>query len=174
LGIEMLKIYKSDNHYRKAFTNEKKWIKSILGNDYVVEHIGSTAVPGLDGKGVIDILIGVDNENQINDAAQILAKNGYFYGRGKSDDSGRVFMASSELDTTEGDLHLHLVLKTSNDFNDFIKFRDFLRQNPSEARKYSDLKYKMAERVGSDREEYKKQKSDFIEGILLSDILINK
>jgi GrpB-like predicted nucleotidyltransferase (UPF0157 family) len=75
-------------------------------------------------------------------------------------------MASTGNDTTEGDLHLHLVLKDSKDFDDFIKVRDFLRQNPTESKKYADLKYEIAKRTGYDREEYKKQKSMFIEGIL--------
>jgi GrpB-like predicted nucleotidyltransferase (UPF0157 family) len=162
----MLKIYKSDKNYQRLFIDEKNWIKSLLGKNYTIEHIGSTAVPGLDGKGVIDILIGVDNENQINDATKILARNGYFYGRNKPDDLSRVFMASTEKDTTSGDIHLHLVLKNSKDFGDFIKVRDFLRQNPAVAKEYSDLKYKIVDRAGNGREEYKKQKSEFVEGIL--------
>lgn len=75
-------------------------------------------------------------------------------------------MASTEEDTTLGDTHLHLVLKNSKDFNDFIKVRDFLRQKPEEAKRYSELKYKIAEETGYDREAYKRQKSKLIEIIL--------
>lgn len=49
---------------------------------------------------------------------------------------------------------------------DYIKIRDYLRGNPDAAKKYSDLKYKIAKSTDFDRQEYKKQKSQFIEDIL--------
>jgi GrpB-like predicted nucleotidyltransferase (UPF0157 family) len=163
----MLKIYKSKKSFGKLFINTKKELENILGDDCIIEHVGSTAIPGVDGKGIIDVLIGFDNEEQIIKAADKLLRHGYFSARKKLEGrKDRVFMSSSNDDTTIGDVHLHMVLKNSADFIDFIKVRDFLRQNPDEAEKYSELKYKIAKDAGFDREEYKKQKSKFIEEIL--------
>jgi GrpB-like predicted nucleotidyltransferase (UPF0157 family) len=162
----MLKIYKSRKDFPKTFVINQKKLRNILGVFCAIEHVGSTAVPGVDGKGIIDILIGFDNEEQIKEAVVKLMDNGYFSGRSISSRTNRIFMASSEDDTTLGDIHLHLVMKDSKDFSDFIKVRDFLRQNPEEAKKYSELKYKIAKETGYDREEYKKKKSKFIEAIL--------
>lgn len=162
----MLKIYKSRKKFPKTFIINKRKLQNVLGDFCVIEHVGSTAVPGVDGKGIIDILIGFDNKEQIKNAVVKLMDNGYFSARSNSNCTDRIFMASSEDDTTLGDIHLHLVMKDSKDFRDFIKVRDFLRQNPEEAKKYSELKYKIAEETGCDREEYKKRKSKFVEAIL--------
>ena len=162
----MLKIYKSRKNFPKTFIINKRNIQNILGDSCVIEHVGSTAVLGVAGKGIIDILIGFDNEEQIKVAVMSLTDNGYFSGRINSSRTDRIFMASSEDDTTLGDVHLHLVMKESKDFGKFIKVRDFLRQNPEEAKKYSELKFKIAQETGNDREEYKKRKSKFVQAIL--------
>lgn len=162
----MLKIYKSRKDFSGIFIANQKNLQNILGGSCVIEHVGSTAISGVDGKGVIDILIGFDNKKQIKDATAKLMDNGYFLGRNISNHASRTFMSSSKDDTTLGDIHLHLVLKNSSDFDDFIKIRDFFRQNPEEAKKYSELKYKIAEEANYNREEYKKIKSKFIEAII--------
>lgn len=57
----VFKPYKES--FPELFDNEKKRIAALLGTDPVIEHIGSTAVPGLGGKGIIDIAIAVKKEN---------------------------------------------------------------------------------------------------------------
>ena len=167
-SANMLKIYKSKKSFGKLFIAIQKDLKKILGDDCVIEHVGSTAIPGVDGKGIIDVLIGFDNQEQIINAADKLLRHGYFSARKRLEDQkDRVSMYSSGEDTTIGDVHLHMVLKDSADFINFIKVRDFLRQNPDEAKKYSELKYKIAKETGFSREEYKNQKSKFIEKILM-------
>ena len=162
----MLKLYKYNPDFINQFATERDRLNEVLGDEYIIEHVGSTAVPGLDGKGIIDILIGCDDFDQIKMCAEKLVKNGYFWGRNKSVDPNYIFLASSEKDTTIGDFHIHLALKDSKFFMDYIKIRDYLRNNPDVAKKYSDLKYKIAESTDFDRQEYKKQKSQFIEEIL--------
>lgn len=162
----MLKIYKSRKSFHKLFIASQKNLRKILGGSCAIEHIGSTAIPGVDGKGIIDILIGFENEMQIIETVDKLLRYGYFPARKNLGRGDRVFMSSAKDDTTIGDIHLHIVLKNGTDFNNFIKVRDSLRQNPKEAKKYSELKYKIAKETGFDREEYKNQKSKFIEKIL--------
>jgi GrpB-like predicted nucleotidyltransferase (UPF0157 family) len=161
----MLIIHKSRKSFYRTFVTKKNDLRKILGDSCVFEHVGSTSVPYVDGKGIIDILIGLDGYANIDEAVNKLTKNGYFLGRNPRRKKN-VFMSSVEGNTMLGDVHLHLVLKNSKDFNDFIKVRDFLRQNPKEAQKYSKLKYKIAEETNYDREKYKKQKSKYIEEII--------
>ena len=162
----MLKLYKSRKSFHKIFIINQQSLQKILGDFCVIEHVGSTAVSGVGGKGIIDILIGLEDDRQIDEAVKKLVNNGYFSGRNSQGRRDYVFLASTEEDTTLGDTHLHLVLKKSKDFKDFIKVRDFLRQNPEEAKKYSELKYKIAKETGYNREEYKRQKSKLVETIL--------
>lgn len=162
----MLNLYQSSPDFADKFAIERDRLADILGSEYVIEHIGSTAVPGLDGKGIIDILIGCGNHDQIKVCAQKLVENGYFLGRHKSADPNYIFLASSQDYTTIGDFHIHITLKDSQMFLDFIKVRDYLRNSPKSAKKYSDLKYGIAEGTGYSRKEYKKQKSQFIDSIL--------
>lgn len=165
----MLKIYKSNKKFSEIFIVDQRKLQDILGNICVIEHVGSTAVPKIDGKGIIDVLIGFDDKDQMQDAVTKLKNNGYFLGRDYNGYQNHIFMASSKDDTTVGDTHLHLALKNSKDFSDFIKIRDFFRQNPEQAKKYSKFKYEIAKKTNYDREEYKKIKSQFI-GKMLKDV----
>ena len=162
----MLEIHKSNKSFYETFKSVKKNLRQLLGNECVIEHVGSTSVPNVDGKGIVDILIGFEGEKQIKAAVKVLVKDKYFVGRNNSAHKNRVFMASTKDDTTLGDVHLHLTIKGSKDFYDLINIRDFLRQHPEEAKVYSDLKYRIAKETGYDREAYKKQKSLFIEALL--------
>ena len=116
MDTKTLKLYKSRKSFSKIFSTAKQNLLKILGDFCVIEHVGSTSVHGIDGKGVIDILIGFENEQQIHYAVEKLLMNGYFNGRNSFGRSDLVFLTSTEDDTTIGDTHLHLVLKNSEDF----------------------------------------------------------
>ncbi len=162
----MLQLYESKDNFPNVFEDTRKSLVNLLGEKCAVEHIGSTAVAGLAGKGVIDILIGLDSPEQIRIATATLRRNGYFDSINSKKRSDYIFMASSEDETTIGNVHLHLTLDGSELFESFIKVRDFLRARPTLAKEYSNLKYKIAKETNYDREEYKKQKSMFIEEVL--------
>lgn len=162
----MLGIYKSNSGFQEQYSDEKGRLIGILGSKCIIGHVGSTAIPDLDGKGIIDILIGFSSEVQIKNAVGRLLDNGYFSSRKKSLKNDYVFLASSEEDTTIGDFHLHLALIDSEKFNDFIKIRDYLLDNPNMAKEYGELKYNIAKNTKNNRDEYKKQKSIFVENIL--------
>ena len=67
-----------DPIFPKLFLKEKEYLQKIIGNDSVIEHFGSTAVPGLYGKGVIDIYILVPKQ-KMKSVSEILQKNSYVY-----------------------------------------------------------------------------------------------
>lgn len=162
----MLQIHKYDPSYVTLFQIEREKIVRILGDTCLIEHIGSTAIPGVDGKGIIDILLIFNKTDEIMAASKLLRENGYFLSTNKINRDGRVFMASSgESESRPGDVHLHLVSKDNN-YQQTILFRDYLIHHPDIKRSYIDLKYELVNKVAGDRTKYTKSKSDFINKIV--------
>lgn len=145
------------------FADEKERLRNILGADVLIEHVGSSAV-GIGGKNIIDILVGVKDTNEMSRVRDILAKNGYFEGNDSHVD--RIFMASSEGETGEGDFHIHICPVGSETYANFIVLRDFLRTHPEKAQEYFVKKEEFAKLVGFDRKKYKALKSEYVDELI--------
>lgn len=148
---------------RRKFEGLKRQLRETLGDEATIEHVGSTAVPGLVGKNIIDILIGVA-PSEVMVTAQCLASVGWFVG--KKCDLNYCFMASRQTETIAGDAHLHLVPRNSQRYQQFLDIRDFLRQNPDWRRRYNQTKQQLVRELRADRATYKRLKSQFVEQIL--------
>jgi GrpB-like predicted nucleotidyltransferase (UPF0157 family) len=161
----MLQLHHYDPSYNDIFKRESEKIAKLLVGDYLIEHIGSTAIPGTDGKGVVDIIVAFNSIEEMLSAIIILEKH-YHFIDDKVDRDTRIFMTSSEKDSGEGDIHLHLVLKDSDDYNDAILFRDYLIKHQDAKQAYVNLKYDIQKNITNDRAEYTKHKADFIHNII--------
>ena len=147
----------------KRFISEKQRLLSFLPDTLIVEHVGSSAV-GIGGKNIIDILIGVSDKDEMLRVRDILKANGYFEGHDSHDD--RIFLASSENETVDGDFHIHICPITSNSYKDFILLRDFLISNPEKSKEYYNKKIELANKAGFDRQKYKTLKSQYLTKLL--------
>ena len=147
----------------KRFISEKQRLLSFLPDTLIVEHVGSSAV-GIGGKNIIDILIGVSDKDEMLRVRDILKANGYFEGHDSHDD--RIFLASSENETRDGDFHIHICPITSNSYKDFILLRDFLISNPEKSKEYYNKKIELANKAGFDRQKYKTLKSQYLTKLL--------
>ena len=147
----------------KRFVSEKQRLLSFLPDTLIVEHVGSSAV-GIGGKNIIDILIGVSDKDEMLRVRDILKANGYFEGHDSHDD--RIFLASSENETGDGDFHIHICPITSNSYKDFILLRDFLISNPEKSKEYYNKKIELANKAGFDRQKYKTLKSQYLAKLL--------
>ncbi len=149
------------------FRQEKDFLMSVIGKylNGKIEHIGSTAVPGLIAKPVIDIMFGVKSLQDSKSAIELLTKNGYNYFPYKADIM-HWFCKPSPIFRTH---HLHLVPYESNLWKERIKFRNILRANAEIASKYVELKKALAMRYKEDRETYTKGKTSFIKNVLKHD-----
>lgn len=131
-----------------------------------VEHIGSTAVPGLAAKPVIDILVGVgDVEFVREEIAPRMESAGYdfFWRPTRGDDTGPFYSWFIGRDERGGRIsHLHVAGMEDVEQWDRVRFRDYLRAHPQVASQYADLKRDLAHRFGGDRESYTEQKTAFI------------
>jgi GrpB-like predicted nucleotidyltransferase (UPF0157 family) len=155
-----------DKTYPQLFKKEKAKILKAVKHNCVIEHIGSTAVAGLGGKGIIDIAIAVD-KSEMEAVSEQLQKLGYEL-RLMWSTPDRLFLRADLEDEKEEKrrYHIHLTYQASSDWKGFIGFRDYLKQHPQEALEYAKLKKKAADEVNEEGAKYRKLKEPLIDSIL--------
>ncbi len=154
-------------NFPKLFEKEKRRVVSCIGTKSIsIEHVGSTAIPNMGGKGIMDITIAVIKEN-IELVSEQLQKLGYEF-RPTASTPDRLFFRTNLPDREEGIriYHIHLTYLRSKDWEELLAFRNYLRSNLREAKKYAAIKKKAAHLANEDREKYIKIKEPTIKGIL--------
>jgi GrpB-like predicted nucleotidyltransferase (UPF0157 family) len=126
-----------------------------------IEHIGSTSVPGLAAKPVLDIMIGHGECDPLARAIGALANSGYVH-RGPQGIPEREFFRLGN----PRRMHVHLTLAGGMFWNDQLAFRDHLRGNVRAREEYARLKYELAARFPTDREAYIEGKGAWVQSIL--------
>jgi GrpB-like predicted nucleotidyltransferase (UPF0157 family) len=165
-----LHLFPPSDQFDRMFETERVRLEKLLGKKVQIEHMGSTAIPGLGGKGIIDIAIGVVRLSDLQPVANILISAGYFPDLDNQLPAGRIFLASREHDSVLGDYHLHIMVTGSGEWNDFIVFRDQLRSNQELRNEYMSLKNKLLIDTQADRGEHKRLKGSFIQKVLKKDL----
>lgn len=157
-----------DLRWPLSFEAERHRLLSLLGDRaFDVQHIGSTAVPGLPAKPVIDIAIGLPNLAAAVPCIPILESAGYSY----EPDFEAVLPERKFLwrvDTDGQRYHLNLAGILSPLWRNPIAFRDYLRGHPAAAREYGQLKEALAARCSPDIGAYIEGKAGFVARILAS------
>ncbi|MCK5185118.1 MAG: GrpB family protein [Candidatus Heimdallarchaeota archaeon] len=146
------------------FLEERAKIEKALGHLIVkIEHIGSTAIPGMGGKPVIDIMIGVQEKDDAEKCIPLLASIGYVSDPDRHED----FPERKTLDkyAIGAKIHLYIIDINSEEWVRHILFRDHLRANPDVARDYNKLKVELVKKYRYDREAYTKGKAKFIKKV---------
>ena len=156
-----------DPNWIVLFEAESARIQSFLTEDIVtrIEHFGSTAVPGLAAKPIIDLLVGVKSlaiAKQV--AIEPLERLGYAYWR-ENPDPLRMFFVKGLPPNNPRTHHLHLVEPDSNLWERLL-FRDYLRQYPGETGRYAQLKYNLAQQFPHDRSAYTVGKAEYVESVM--------
>ena len=127
-----------------------------------IEHVGSTAVPGLSAKPVIDIDVVVPSDASVADVVDRLVASGYRH----EGDLGIPGREALEAPPGRWDHHLYVVTAGNAAHRNHVMFRDYLRAHPEEAAKYGDLKVALASVFVTDRDGYTTAKTDFITEII--------
>lgn len=128
-----------------------------------VEHVGSTSVPGLCAKPVIDIAIGVTDLLTGKECLGPLSDIAYEY-KGDAGIPGRHFFAKGNPENRTHYVHVEPLNGVL--WRNHILFRDFLRCHPDEAATYGQLKRALAEKYSEDRDAYALGKNDYIESVI--------
>ncbi len=162
-----------DPTWKKEFQALKAHLKKILKVPLLsIEHIGSTAVPGLVAKPILDIDILIDSLATLKETIEDLERYGYIYEGDKGIEDREAFKRR-DIYTPLGerrviwmDHHLYVCPKESKELARHLLLRDYLRDHVEIARKYGELKKEIAKEYRHDREKYTLAKSRFIEEIL--------
>jgi GrpB-like predicted nucleotidyltransferase (UPF0157 family) len=148
-----------DPRWPDLFTFLQKRVAGALGElDAAIEHVGSTAVPGLAAKPVIDIDVLLASPDALPAAIERLASLGYAH-QGDLGIPGREAFLTPENDPPH---HLYVCPPASLAFRRHVAFRDYLRSHPEEAGAYGELKRTLALRFRSDIEAYVAGKTEFV------------
>jgi GrpB-like predicted nucleotidyltransferase (UPF0157 family) len=159
-ALDIVELRDHDPFWKVIFQQERASLAEALGPlARSIEHVGSTAVPGIRAKPVIDILVTVENL-RLEDVEGGLGSLGYVHVR--IGDPGRLFFRKGMPRTH----HVHVVRHVGDEHRKHLQFRDRLIGHPDEAEEYERLKVSLALRYREDREAYSKGKDDFIAIIL--------
>jgi GrpB-like predicted nucleotidyltransferase (UPF0157 family) len=164
---EPVQVVPYDPAWRGRFDAEKALLEPAIGRWITggIHHVGSTAVPGLAAKPVIDILAGVEDLPSSRTCFAELAKLDYQYAPYRIGEM-HWFCKPSASHRTH---HLHLVPTGSRRYRAELAFRDILRSRPDLAERYQALKRQLAAEHRTDREAYTGAKRAFINEVLALD-----
>ncbi len=164
---EQISIDPYNPAWPRMFREEKEHLLSCLPNELInrIEHFGSTAVPNMAAKPIIDILVEVTSLEKVKKRiVPVLESQGYdYFWRPTWGDDVPPFYAWFIKRDTIGNRthHIHMV---EHDFEHWYRllFRDYLIEHPAMAKEYQSLKLQLTEKCENNRIEYTKKKNEFI------------
>jgi len=163
-GVEkrQINIVDYDPAWPKKFETQAAIIAAALGETALrIEHIGSTSVPGLSAKPIVDILVVVQDSADESAYLPPLEAAGYILRvREPEWNEHRMFR------TPEGDVHIHIYSAGCGEIQRNLTFRDRLRHNTEDRRRYEQTKRELATREWPDVNAYADAKAEVIESII--------
>jgi GrpB-like predicted nucleotidyltransferase (UPF0157 family) len=168
MALDIIELASADATWPGRFAIEAAAIRDALGSaseGFVIEHVGSTAVPGLASKPVIDILIIPQNDAlPLNALVSAMPKLGYLFWAEDPDPQHMFFVKGMPPNGTGRTHHVHVYPRARA--MPVIAFRDYLRSHPGTAGEYEALKRDLAAKSSGDREAYTRGKDAFVARIL--------
>jgi len=163
-----LEIVPYDPGWPSAFETEAARLRAGLTTLALrIDHHGSTAVPGLDAKPIIDIQVSVASLQPLSTYGVALEALGYTHVPHPDDSFAPFFHRPTRWPHTH---HVHVVERGGREERRTLAFRDYLRDHPQVARQYGDLKHTVARRIvtadPASQERYAKAKTEFIEHVV--------
>jgi GrpB-like predicted nucleotidyltransferase (UPF0157 family) len=159
-----LRLVEHDPAWAERFAAEAGRIRDAVAHTLAIEHVGSTAVPGLPGKPVLDVGIAVASEGEADACIAPLRALGYEYRGAYGDDPRRRYYVRDAEGHRVAQIHLYVL--PARAWDEKLAFRDALRADPALARAYAAEKWRVADAVGWDKGAYSVAKGPFIEAAL--------
>lgn len=151
--------------WHENFAHERRILQDAIGPYALdIQHVGSTAVEGLDAKPIIDIAVAVRSLAMIAPCTSPLIALGYLDRGDHGSDGGYLFVkeCAPEVKTH----HLHVVTIDDPQWRNYLCFRDLLAVDAALRAEYGALKRVLGERFGDDRQNYTRAKADFIRAVI--------
>jgi GrpB-like predicted nucleotidyltransferase (UPF0157 family) len=144
------------------FEEIKKMLDTVFGNKALsINHVGSTSIPGMKAKPLIDVLIIVEKKENFEKEKQEMIAKGYEWGENYIGPDTLIFYK-----TDGGDAKLeniHVCIKDSPKAKQFVIMRDYFRAHPEQAKAYTDLKLELVKKFPDDYPSYRKGKTGFLD-----------
>lgn len=161
--MKPVRVQPYDPDWPRAFQEIRSYVwPAVRDIAEELEHIGSTAVPGLPARPVIDACIVVASPDELQPCIQRLAGIGFVHRGNLGVPDREAFRGPPALPRH----HLYLSTAGSLSLRNHIGFRDYLRTHPDAARDYTELKLTLATKFADDADSYVVAKTDFIVGVL--------
>lgn len=143
------------------YQEESLSLASLLPKGIIkqISHVGSTVIPTIWAKNIVDILIEVDHKEDLDAIKEILIENGW---RCMYQGSAQSSLNKGYTDDGFADKVFHLHLRIFGD-NDELYFRDYLLEHPEVAKDYEQMKLELWKQFEHDRDSYTQSKTDFIQ-----------
>lgn len=149
-----------DSAWSQRFDEIERYIWDALGEQVVLlEHVGSTAVPGLVAKPIIDIVLEVRNATDESAYVPDLEGKGFTLRIREPDWHGHRLL-------TLGDSNLHVFSEGCEETTRMVEFRDWLRSHPEDRRLYQETKQALAKQVWKHTQNYADAKTEIVEKIM--------
>ena len=159
---EPIEIHPYDPDWPAAFERERALIAPILGeNATLIEHMGSTSIPGLPSKPIVDIIVQVEGLDAARAAIPALEATGYSFWADNPDKT-KLYLVKGLPPAPRRTHHLH-IHADDVEVRRHLIFRDHLRSSPEALEAYLALKTELAARFRDDRDAYSRNKSAFID-----------
>jgi GrpB-like predicted nucleotidyltransferase (UPF0157 family) len=166
-ATEPVSLVEPDRGWTLQGAGERQRLLDLLGPWLVddVHHVGSTAIPGLPAKPIIDLMAGVRALDAAPDIVLVLSPHAWHYVPPELDARPwRRFLVKVAADRRVA--HLHLLDPATPRWAEQLRFRDRLRQRPELAAEYAGLKRRLAREFVGDRESYAEGKAAFVQRVL--------
>lgn len=166
-ATERVEVQDADDAWQRHGEQARRRLGRVLAPWLVapVEHVGSTAVPGLPAKPILDLQVAVADLAHASQFSAVLAPDGWHRVPPKLDARAwrRFFVRVVD---GRRDAHLHVMTQASARWAEQLTFRDALRSDTRLAQSYAELKITLATQHADDREAYSAAKTDFIRAVL--------
>lgn len=172
IGLKRGTVILKQHHdeWGKLFKDEKATLEKAFGNIIIaIEHIGSTAMPNISAKPIVDINIGVKSLEVARDMKEKFEKLGYKHRPFTSDKIRddlqweELYVKGSESKRTH---YVHVSVHGGEHWEHDLIFRDYIREHPEEANRYEKLKQNLAAQYAENRGMYTKGKKDYIDSVV--------
>ncbi|HDR4459690.1 GrpB family protein [Bacillus cereus group sp. MYBK249-1] len=151
-----------ENHWSEKFQMEAKRLKSAMPETVKIYHIGSTSVPGLAAKPIIDMIMEVENIERVDGWNERFIELGYIVKGENGISRRRYFIHGTE---EKRSYHLHVFEKGNPEIVRHLAFRDYMMAHCEEAEAYATLKKELAEKYKYDGALYTEGKNEFVRNV---------
>lgn len=167
LGLDhgTVRLERTTEDWLVAGSRLRDEVERSLGTSVAgVEQIGSSSVPGLLAKPIVDLAVGLATDHDLTAVIEKLESSAWTYRGDAGDNGGHVFVLETR--PWHRVAHLHVVQHDGTQWRDYLRLRDLLRRSSKARARYEAEKLRLAETHPNDREAYTEGKTKIIRGLL--------